>query len=402
LWAVERYPAPDFRSGYVLPPTQAPATPWRGQEVVDVLLLAAALGLSVWALYVKRSRKIVVALTVGCVLYFGFWRKGCICPVGSIQNVALAAGGSSYALPWSVAAYFLLPLIFCLFWGRVFCSGVCPLGAAQDLVLFKGLQVPSWLEKPLGLLAWAYLGAAVLLAATGSDFVICRYDPFVAFFRRSGSMPMLITGGIILAVSMFVGRAYCRFFCAYGVLLRLLSPLSRWRISITPAHCTNCRLCEKSCPFGAIRIPAAERLLKAAPKPRTFAAVWAGALLLAALLAFLGHLAAPTFARMDFTVGLWDQVYHEEVAHTPNTNDQTRAWRSSGQTIDQLRDLAGGIERRFALGAPIFGAFLGLAIGGALAAALLRKGRWEYEADPAACVACARCFAWCPEEVKPE
>jgi len=40
---VERYRTPDFHSGYVLPPTQAPATPWKGQEVVDVVLLAAAL-----------------------------------------------------------------------------------------------------------------------------------------------------------------------------------------------------------------------------------------------------------------------------------------------------------------------------------------------------------------------
>jgi ferredoxin len=402
LWAenrvVERFPAPDFHSGYVLPQTQQPPTPWQGQAVVDVVLLAAALGLSVWAVFVKRSRKIVVAISVGCLFYFGFWRKGCICPVGSIQNVALAAGGTGYALPWPVAVYFLLPLLFCLFWGRVFCAGVCPLGAAQDLVLFKPLQLPAWLEKSLGLFAWAYLGLAVLLAATGSDFVICRYDPFVSFFRRSGTMQMLIVGGIFVGTSMFVGRAYCRFFCPYGILLRLLAPLSRRQVSITPTHCTNCRLCEKSCAFGAIRIPAAPRLITAPRAPRVVAACWAGVLLLAAILAFLGYRAAPTIARMDFTVRLADQIHREEIARTPNTSDETRNFRSGGQTIAQLDAQAGAIEKRFANGSPILGAFLGLVIGAVLAAALLRKGRSEFQADPAACVACTRCFSWCPEE----
>ncbi|MCL5098356.1 MAG: molybdopterin-dependent oxidoreductase, partial [Candidatus Omnitrophica bacterium] len=39
-------------------------------------------------------------------------------------------------------------------------------------------------------------GAAVLFAATGSGFIICQYDPFVSFFRRSGSVNMLAIGKI--------------------------------------------------------------------------------------------------------------------------------------------------------------------------------------------------------------
>jgi hypothetical protein len=49
-------------------------------------------------------------------------------------------------------------------------------------VLIRPVAVPGWLESGLRLFAYAYLGAAVLFAATGSAFIICRYDPFVGFF----------------------------------------------------------------------------------------------------------------------------------------------------------------------------------------------------------------------------
>ncbi len=49
-------------------------------------------------------------------------------------------------------------------------------------MLIRPVAVPGWLESGLRLFAYAYLGAAVLFAATGSAFIICRYDPFVGFF----------------------------------------------------------------------------------------------------------------------------------------------------------------------------------------------------------------------------
>jgi len=45
------------------------------------------------------------------------------------------------------------------------------------------------------------------------------------------------------------------FLCPYGVLLRWVSAFSKWRITITPAECIQCRLCESSCPYGAIVVP---------------------------------------------------------------------------------------------------------------------------------------------------
>jgi ferredoxin len=397
----ERFPAPDFHKGYTIPGTETAPVPSVVWQWVDVAALFAAMAVMSWAVLNRRSRAWVLGITVVSLLYFGFWRKGCICPVGSVQNVAFAAGGHGYALPLPVAAFFLLPLLFALFRGRIFCSGVCPLGAIQDLVLFKPIHVPPWVEAGLGLLAWAYLGLAVLFAAIGSDFVICRYDPFVGFFRLSGPTHMILIGGGLLALSMFVGRAYCRFLCPYSVLLRLLSPFAEKQVSITPTRCTGCRLCEKSCPFGAIRYPSARRRGAAGDGHRRAVLLTTGLVpVLIIVMAGAGYLASPAMAQMDFTVRLASQVRSEQLRNVRATTDETRAFAGIGQTAEQQYATAAQIERRFAIGTPIFGAWMGLAIGGKLLGLALRRRRQDYTADPSACLACARCFAFCPAELE--
>ena len=151
------------------------------------MLLAAALGVSVWLVLGKRSRKWLVALTIGSLAYFGFYREGCICPIGSLQNVVVALTDPKYSIPIVVTATFVLPLMVALFFGRAFCGGVCALGAIQELVVLKPVQVPHRLDRALGFLKYAYLALAVLFAvkpALARDFLICRFDPFVGFFAE--------------------------------------------------------------------------------------------------------------------------------------------------------------------------------------------------------------------------
>jgi len=268
-WGYERGDLPQFEVPYERPAYQHPAPrPWTVKvldvdtawvEAVDVVLLTAALALAAWLVLAKRSRRGIVALSVACLAYFGFVRGGCVCPIGAIGNVSLGLFDAGFHVPWSVVAFFALPLAFALLFGRVFCGGVCPLGAAQDLVLIKPVRVPTWLAKALGTLPYVYLGAAVLFAATDAMFIICRYDPFVPFFRLAGPAVMFVAGAVVLVLSTFIGRPYCRFVCPYGALLGMLSRVSWKHATITPDECVNCRLCEDACPFGAIEPSNAKR-----------------------------------------------------------------------------------------------------------------------------------------------
>ena len=43
-----------------------------------------------------------------------------------------------------------------------------------------------------------------------------------------------------------------------GVLLRLVSPLAKWKVHVTPRECIDCKLCETACPYGQINRPTRE------------------------------------------------------------------------------------------------------------------------------------------------
>ena len=344
----QRFPPPDFESGYQIPLTSAPVPRAALLQYLDVAVLLAALGVALWLVYRSRSRKGITALSIFSLAYFGFYRKGCVCAIGSVQNVALALFDPHYALTLTVLVFFLAPLIVALFAGRAFCAAVCPQGAIQDLVLIKPHKVPPWLEAALGLIPYLFLGAGVIFAATGSGFIICRFDPLVPFFRFNGSDLMLGLGVAFLLVGMFVGRPYCRFLCPYGALLRLATVAAKWRVRVTPDTCTQCALCQHSCPFGAMREPT--KTANGAQKSEPIGIArrrLVGMLLLLPVLIGLG------------------------------------AWGGS------KLPLAGGW---------IFGAWVGLVIGGKLIALSVRRKRTDFEPDSSACFACARCFEYCPSE----
>ncbi|HWI58561.1 MAG TPA: 4Fe-4S binding protein, partial [Bacillota bacterium] len=275
-------------------------------QYVDVAVLVGALCLASFLVLKQRSRKSLIGLSVFSLLYFGFFRDGCVCAIGSIQNVALGLFDSRYAVPFTVLAFFLAPLVTALFAGRTFCAGVCPHGALQDLVLWKPVKVPTWLEQALSVLPYVYLGAGVLFAATGSAFVICQYDPFVPIFRMNGSFTMLMLGAGFVVLGMFVGRPYCRFLCPFGALLRLAGTVSKWRVMISPDDCKKCRMCDGSCPYDAIREPSPTAEMPTTPlgERRRLAILVLVAPVLVALGGWLGSQLSVPLSRMHPTVDL--------------------------------------------------------------------------------------------------
>ena len=112
--AVARFPKPDFTSGYEYPDIVHGLPNESFWNVLDVVLLVGMMGLVVWAAYRKRSRAIIFSMSLVSVLYFGFFRSCCVCSVGSIQNVVIAAVDGGYHLPLYVLLVFLLPIIFAL------------------------------------------------------------------------------------------------------------------------------------------------------------------------------------------------------------------------------------------------------------------------------------------------
>jgi NosR/NirI family transcriptional regulator, nitrous oxide reductase regulator len=393
----QRFPKPEFETGYQIPETTIPAPRAQAMEFVDLFVLIAVLGFGVWLVFKKRSRKWVLWLSVFALLYFGFYREGCICAIGAVQNVTLSLFNTGYAIPISALAFFIIPLLLALFAGRIFCGSACPLGIIQDVVIVKPIKVAPWLQKTLGIFPFVYLGLAILYAATATDFIICRYDPFIGIFRMGADFHMIVLGISFLLIGMFVARPYCRFVCPFGALLKISSTFSKNHLSITPTDCINCKLCKDSCPFDAIDHPTDENDVRDAKADYRKFLVYAALVPVFIVVggwAVSGSHKLLSKAHPDVALANLLVANPERMKDTENVDIKT--FMASERTLEMLVSDAAEIQEKFRKGGWWLGAFIGLVISLTLLNQVIYRKRTIYEANRGNCLSCARCMDYCP------
>ena len=401
LYAQERFPRPEFESGYVYPEEQMPLQRSVTWEYIDVGVLIAALSVTAWLAIKKRSRQGLVWMSVFSLAYFGFVREGCICAVGSVQNVSLTLFNSNYTIPLTVLLFFLIPLVFALLFGRVFCAGVCPLGAIQELTGIRPVKLPKAVEALMSAIPFVYLALAVLFSAMKSTFIICKYDPFVGIFRLDAPYTMIIFGILLLIAGIFINRPYCRYLCPYGVLLNLFSRFAHKHLTITPAECTNCRLCEEdACPYDAI-VPSNTGHVKEDPvrSRKRFILYFLLIPVFAAAGGLLFYNIAPGLSKVHKEVRLAQEIRIEKETGVEAVSKAAVAYKETGQTDEELFANELSIISRFRKAAPWAGIFLGLSLGFALLSMTITRTRTEYKPHQGKCYSCGRCFKYCPVEV---
>jgi NosR/NirI family transcriptional regulator, nitrous oxide reductase regulator len=403
IYAQDRFPRPEFESGYVYATNQMPSQRAPGWEYFDVAVLTGALAMTAWLAVKKRSRRGLVWMSVFSLAYFGFYRQGCICSVGSVQNVSLALFNDTYSIPLTALLFFVIPLLFALAYGRVFCAGVCPLGAIQELSGIKPLKLNKNIEVALATVPFIYLAVAVLFAATKSQFLICRYDPFIGIFRLDAPYTMIVFGAMLLLSGIFLNRPYCRFLCPYGVLLNIFSRFAGKHLTITPAECTNCRLCEEVCPYNAI-IPSNIETMRDIPdnSRKSFIFYFLFIPLFAASGAYILYNLAPALSGVNDNVHLAKEIRLEKKTGIESLAKDVVAFKESGKTEAELFTEEEDIIGRFRHGAPWAGLFLGASFGVGMVSFTLKRKRDEYKPDQGKCYSCGRCFKYCPVKARVE
>ena len=409
-----RFPKPDFTSGYQYPEITHGVPMEQLWNVVDVVLLVAMMSGVVWAAYRRRSRAVIYSTSIISVLYFGFFRSGCVCSIGSIQNVTLALTDPSYHLPWYVILIFLLPIVFTLLFGRVFCAGVCPLGALQELINVRNLRISKAVAATLGIIPWVYLAFTILYAATRSQFLICRFDPFVGIFRLGGDLGIIVFGIALLVMSVFVGRPFCQYLCPYGAVLSIFASLSWKKLGITEKTCINCGLCIRSCPVDAIRTPQTSRMKEARMTGVKRIIVFAILLPLFTIAgAFLVGKNSDALSKAHKSVYLYEQISEvrgerlegsgqDTLNSTPSTLNslEVETFNAQGRSIEELKAEVDIIKHQYSIYSYLAGALIGFVIGFKLLKLSLKRSRNTYEIDSARCTMCGKCFEYCPQREK--
>ena len=396
LSAEYKFPPPEFESGYTLPLERFPQSRAFWLYWLDIIVLVLVILASAWASLKKRSRTVLVGISMFSLAYFGFYKEGCICPIGAISDISLALVDPLYFVSLTTILIFIIPLVSALFVGRAYCGGACPHGALQDLLLVKEVKVPRWLDRSLSVFAYAYLGAVVLFAVTNSYFLICRFDPFVPFFRLNGPFYMLVTGGIFIVTSMFIGRPYCRFICPYGALLKPLALVSVKKVTITPDECITCKLCADACPYSAIN-----KAEKAGVKKNINGSLLITLILVGLIIgAFLGSYASVYGARQNNEVKIALELNAFDAGQIKQEALSLAAAESikKGESRQIVYERAEKIQSAFKRGGAVLGLFLMLVLGIQVIYSLRRPRRDSYEPDGARCLSCGRCFMSCPVE----
>lgn len=398
--AESRFPQPQFDTGHVVPKAYHPPVTAVVSEWMDVAILLIALGVSAWLVHRVRSRRWLLAFSLLCLAWFGFVRQGCFCPIGTIQNVAVAAwhGGG---LAWGIAAFFALPLLFSLLFGRVFCSSVCPLGALQDLFIIRPQRVPRAWNAVLRLIPLIVLFFGVVYTLNGAGYLICRTDPFVGLFRRSAPLPLLLVGMSVLLLGMVIARPYCRYFCPYSVLLEWCSRLAWKPVKITRETCINCRLCVGVCPVDAVEIP------REIPNETTRAQLFQRFVKLMFIMPLVvvgfssaGWMAGGSLLASAHPVVKTSTALQISTPATEALYPEIEASKKQGHTREELEAQAEKIIENFRQGSAVAGGLLGLIIAMRILGLSQLRRRAEHEADRYNCIACGRCYPVCPKNLE--
>lgn len=168
----------------------------------------------------KTLRLITLLLSI---LILGFWRD-------AMMSLYLFYGwltnGLSLATEWVLVLVALLAVMLPLFTGKAFyCTYLCPMGALQEMVgkaCKKKVKMSNKLVTVLLIVRKLYLLVILVLLALGIITNLVFFEPFSVFSVRSLTVFSVVFAVIILAASLFINRAWCRFLCPTGLLFDLV------------------------------------------------------------------------------------------------------------------------------------------------------------------------------------
>ena len=159
---------------------------------------------------------------------------------------------------------FLVIALMALLFRKGFCGYICPVGLVSNFVgrlgerLGLGRTPPRVLE--LALQSVKYILLALLCyfslfgmsmdeinAFMGAPFNMVADSSMLFFFLHATAVTLTVVG-VIVAASLVVRNAWCRFLCPYGAFLGLIALAGPVAVRRHAETCTNCRRCQRACP----------------------------------------------------------------------------------------------------------------------------------------------------------
>jgi polyferredoxin len=237
----------------------APVETWStilAPQYLDLAVLAAFIVLAIVS-FKRKSVPLKFVTFAASIGYMGFAKSYLI----SITNIFSVLDWNwpifRYNLAWYL--FFGFTVVSTILWGRLYCGRICAYGALTqtlDAILPAKwrVEVPRSIEKRASLIKFGVLAGVIAYYLVTHNLLIYQYTEPFWMFGMFGTPIMWTLLAILLTATLFVRNLYCRFLCPVGATLGLISYATVFRIKRW-SECNTCRICEKTCQWGAIDGP---------------------------------------------------------------------------------------------------------------------------------------------------
>lgn len=279
----------NFALNYALPEryVRAPAEPvaqsllplwqrvWQERALDSAILgvaLAVLTGILVFQDALVRRRRLHFWLRLSFLAFTLLWLGWYAVAQLSVVNVLTFAQALRTGFEWDM--FLLEPLMFILwsyvavallFWGRgVFCGWLCPFGALQELTnkLGRRLSLPQYRvpfavhERLWPVKYIVFLGLfALSLGPMTLAIRFAEVEPFktAIVLKFARAWPFVVYPLGLLAIGLFVERAFCRYLCPLGAAFAIPAKLRQFEWLKRHRQCgAPCQICAVDCPVQAI------------------------------------------------------------------------------------------------------------------------------------------------------
>ena len=187
-----------------------------------------------------------------------------LCPFGGVVSVYDLLTGGTFVRKTHESSLILMFVVFALaiLAGPVFCGWVCPFGSFQEALgklgkkIFKkryNTFVPARVDRVLRYLRYVVLAWVVYMTAATGTLVFQDYDPYYALFNFwTGEVALsgFLILGLVILLSLFVQRPFCKYACPYGAVLGVFNLFRIFGIRRNAKTCIDCKACDRSCPMN--------------------------------------------------------------------------------------------------------------------------------------------------------
>jgi polyferredoxin len=218
-----------------------------------IIFLLAALNLLRKGKITAQNRKWIY---MAAVSIFGIILGSDPSPMGTVKDAIVLLGFKGVIFPPRLIAFSIFLLMVVLA-NKFICSWGCQIGTLQDLIfrhnrdakdrngLFDQVKIPFIISNLIRILFFLLL---IFAAFVWSMDIVEVVDPFKIFKPHVIGIIGGLFIALVIAMSLFVYRPWCHFFCPFGLVGWLAEKISIFKIKVDYDKCISCEACSKACP----------------------------------------------------------------------------------------------------------------------------------------------------------